>query len=98
MGENEIPYPAWKPTALPCLDSDELALARKRGLNLRREVATELGRTAVEAAKSGSYVKAHGETVDWSAIVSRACSAKVSIAPEDPLPAPTNEPCPETRV
>src|SRR6056297_3234532 len=91
-------HAAWKLIVLPCLDSEEMAHARKRELNLRREVATELGRTAVEAAKTGSYVNAHGETVDWSALVSHACSAKVSIAPEAPLPAPTNEPCPETRI
>lgn len=40
---------------LPCLDSSELAAARKRGLDIPYHVAAELGRSAVEFAEGGQY-------------------------------------------
>ena len=41
---------------LPCLDSDELAAARRQELGLPRETAADLGRSAVDAACNGYYV------------------------------------------
>ena len=40
---------------LPCLDSAELARCRRRELDLPRQTAAELGRSAVEAAERGYY-------------------------------------------
>jgi hypothetical protein len=67
-------------TILLCLDSEEMAAARRHELDIPRNVATALGRTAVEAAASGYYRNSTGETVDWSLLVNAACSAKRSIA------------------
>lgn len=70
----------------PCQDSDQIGQARRRELNLDRRTAAELGASAVRAAGDGSYVLADGTSVDWSAAVARAVHAKVSIAPDAPLP------------
>jgi len=43
---------------LPYLDSDELAAVRRQELDLPREAAADLGRSAVEAARNGYYVNA----------------------------------------
>jgi uncharacterized protein (TIGR02452 family) len=83
---------------LPCLDSDELARARRRELDLRSDVAAELGRSAVEAAESGYYVLEDGTRVDWSRQVEVALSGKLSIPPDDPLPAAEAGRFTETRV
>ena len=40
---------------LACLDSVELAKARRQELNIPRHVAAQLGRSAVEAATRGYY-------------------------------------------
>lgn len=71
---------------LPCWDSDEMAAARKRELDIPHYVAAELGRTAVEAAEKGYYVCETGKKIDWSRYVQAARSAKVSIPPGAPLP------------
>ncbi len=71
---------------LPCRDSDEMAIARKRELDISRSVAAELGLSAVEAAQKGYYVWKAGKKVDWGRYVQAACAAKVSIPPDVPLP------------
>ena len=38
---------------MPCLDSEEMAGARRRELDIRRDDAKELGQSAVSAAKNG---------------------------------------------
>ena len=71
---------------LSCLDSDEMAAARRRELLIPRAFAAELGQSALEAATSGFYIDGAGVLVDWSAAVRAACAAKVSIPPEAALP------------
>ncbi|MDI9569612.1 MAG: TIGR02452 family protein [Pseudomonadota bacterium] len=71
---------------LPCLDSERMATDRRRELSIPREVAAELGRSAVVAAREGRYLDEEGQEVDWRKAVQDACDAKRSIAPDDPLP------------
>jgi hypothetical protein len=56
-----------------------MAAARRRELDIPRNVAATLGRSAVEAAVNGYYFNTAGGKVDWSHLVSAACSAKRSI-------------------
>ena len=70
---------------LPCLDSDEMSESRRRELWISRSVAAELGRTAVEAAATGSYTGVDGKPVEWSRLVRAASAEKVSIPPQAPL-------------
>jgi hypothetical protein len=83
---------------LPCLDSSEIAAARLRELDIPRDIAAALGRSAVEAAVNGYYFNRAGEKVDWAHLVSAACSAKRSIPPEAALPNVERTAFPETRV
>lgn len=82
---------------LPCLDSDELAAARRRELDITRAAATALGTSAVAAAEAGAYLF-EGKRVDWRASVEAAISAKVSIPPDAPLPTHGAVAFPETVV
>lgn len=82
---------------LPCLDSDELAAARRRELDITRAAATALGISAVDAAEAGAYLF-EGTRVDWRASVEAAISAKVSIPPDAPLPTHGAVAFPETVV
>ena len=83
---------------LPCLDSAALAAARKQELAIPRVVATHLGQSALEAARSGLYMNPEGQTVHWGAAVQAACAAKRSIAPDAPLPSTQRSVFPATRV
>lgn len=83
---------------LPCLDSDEMATSRRQELDIPRNVAVALGRSAVEAAVKGFYVYETGTKVDWSRYVQAACSGKVSIPPDAILPTHKPMTFPETRV
>lgn len=83
---------------LPCLDSPEMANLRQRELDIPRAKAIVLGSSAVEAAKLGYYVNSDGHKVDWSSQVRQACSAKLSIAPDAPLPTLNNALHSQTRV
>lgn len=85
-------------SVLPCLDSVEMSAARQRELDIPREVAAALGRSAVEAAISGFYFNKAGEKVDWNQLVQAACSTKRSIPPDAPLPILEHSTFPETRV
>jgi len=69
-----------------CLDSPELSESRRKELRISRDDASELGRSAVEAAAKGYYVNKAGQRVDWSGYVQAACTAKRSIPPRAPLP------------
>jgi uncharacterized protein (TIGR02452 family) len=62
-----------------------MAEARRRELDIPREIAAELGRSAVEAAQNGYYLNSSGEKVDWARLVNAACAAKRSIPPDAPL-------------
>ena len=56
---------------LPCLDSDELAVTRKKELAILPELAESLGRSAVEAIELGYYHTDRGK-VEWSELVQAA--------------------------
>ncbi len=83
---------------LPCLDSDERAKFRRQELDIPRNVAAALGRSAVEAATRGYYIYGASAKVDWSYYVQAACSAKVSIPPDATLPEREPITFPETLV
>jgi hypothetical protein len=85
-------------TILACADSPDIAAARRRELNLSRDAAVALGRSALEAALSGHYVSATGTRVEWSREVQAARLAKASIPPGAPLPAHEPVRFDETRV
>lgn len=83
---------------LSCLDSPDMATSRRHELDIPRSRAAALGRSAVEAASLGYYLNSVGDKVDWSLKVRHACSAKLSIAPDAPLPTSERAPQSETRV
>lgn len=83
---------------LPCLDSEQMATSRRLELEISRDVAAELGRSAVVAALEGVYVTEEGQTVFWRDAVQSACSAKLSIAPKTKLPSHERPVFAETRV
>lgn len=83
---------------LACLDSPDMAESRRHELDIPRGRAAALGRSAVEAASLGYYLNRAGDRVDWRAQVSHACSAKLSIAPDAPLPATERPFQSQTRV
>jgi uncharacterized protein (TIGR02452 family) len=83
---------------LPCLDSALMAVSRRQELDIPREVAAALGRSAVDAARQGYYVIEDGRRVDWRDAVEAACAAKVSIAPHAALPRQERVAFPETRL
>jgi len=83
---------------LPCLDSKEMATARKRAQKIPRQLAAAMGRSAVQAAASGRYLREDGREVVWHDAVQTACAAKISIAPESELPRRDGVYFPETRV
>ena len=75
-----------------------MAAARRRELDIRRDVATELVRSAVEIAERGFYFNAAGEKVEIGELVAKAVSAKQSLPPEVVLPTPQPKSLAETRV
>lgn len=83
---------------LPCLDSPEMARSCRDALDIPRDRAAELGKSAIKAADLGYYLNSAGHKVDWSLQVSHALSAKQSIAPDAPLPIFTGSLQSETRV
>jgi len=83
---------------LPCLDSPELATARRAELDIPRERAAALGHSAVRAIREGHYRAEDGRDIDWSAAVRTARAAKRSIPPDDPLPQPRNAGSHDTRI
>ena len=83
---------------LSCFDSAEIASSRRHDLDIQRERAVALGRSAVEASSLGYYLNGAGDKVDWSMQVRCACSAKLSIAPDAPLPISERVAQSETRV
>ena len=71
---------------LSCLDFEQMAASRRQELNIPRDVAVALGRSAVEAARTGLYVTRTGSEVVWREAVQAACAAKLSIRPDAVLP------------
>ena len=64
---------------LPCLDTAQMSASRKQELDIPRNIAASLGRSAVDAATRGYYHCGAGTRVDWSSYVEDACSEKVSL-------------------
>ncbi len=87
-----------KIVALPCLDSEQMASARRRELDIRREDAAALGLSAVEATRAGYLVSEAGEKIVIQDAVQAACSAKRSIPPDAVLPEFTPITFEETRI
>lgn len=83
---------------LPCLDSKQMAASRRKELNIPRDVAAALGRSAVKASGTGFYVTKDGQEVVWRDVVRAACDAKRSIAPDAALPRSESSPFTQTRV
>jgi uncharacterized protein (TIGR02452 family) len=83
---------------LPCLDSAQMAASRRQELDIPRDVAAALGRSAMNAARSGRYVTKAGQEVVWRDDVQAACAAKQSIAPDATLPDAVRSAFTETRV
>lgn len=75
-------------TIAPWLDSEQMAETRRRELDVQRDFAAALGRSAVEAANNGRYFNKAREKVDWKHLVDAACAAKRSIPPSAVLPTP----------
>lgn len=71
---------------LHCLDSDEIAEARRRELDIPRSLAIDLGKTALLAIQRGYYVSKSGRVVNWRTEIEAAIAAKVSIPPDRELP------------
>lgn len=83
---------------LPCVDSVDMALARRRELDIPHQVAATLGVSAVEAAEQGFYLTSAGKQVNWQQAVAAACAAKITIPPDALLPAHRSVAHPETRI
>ena len=71
---------------LRCLDSGEMATSRRQELEMPRDAAAALGRTAMNAARAGRYVTRAGQEVVWREAVQAANAAKQSIPPDAVLP------------
>jgi hypothetical protein len=81
------------------VDSAEMAAARRRReLDIWRDVAAELGRSAVEIARTGFYFNDAGERVEIGELVARAVSAKRSLPPDAVRPDHEPRSFAETRV
>jgi uncharacterized protein (TIGR02452 family) len=80
------------------LDSEELAEARRRELDIRRDVAAELGKSAVEIARTGFYFNSAGEKVEIGELVTRAVSGRKSLPPDASLPTSQSRSLSETRL
>jgi uncharacterized protein (TIGR02452 family) len=83
---------------LPCLDSEELAAARRRELDIPRDTAAELGRSAVEIARNGFYFNLSGEKIELREMIAAAVARKRSIPPDAALPPAKPGSFPETKI
>ena len=70
----------------PCQDSEAAAQQVERTVLIDRGHAARLGDAAVEATRTGHYRGSSGQPVDWSALVTTAATAKMSIPPDVLLP------------
>ncbi len=75
-----------------------MSRTRQQELNIPQAVAAELGTSAAEAARTGSYLNRQRARIDWSREVRAACSAKASIPPDVQLPSHEDVLFPETRI
>jgi uncharacterized protein (TIGR02452 family) len=77
-----------KLTILPCIDSEEMALCRKKELDMTRDLAISLGLSALDACRQGFYITPKGQNITWRESVKNACTSKLSIDPDFILPQP----------
>jgi uncharacterized protein (TIGR02452 family) len=75
-----------------------MAASRRQELDISRNLAAALGRSAVEAARKGVYVTSARQEVVWRDAVRAACAAKRSIDPDAVLPGNERIAFTETRV
>ena len=71
---------------LSCLDSEERAAHCWAVLDIARQRAADLGRTALVAAEAGAYPGPVGRPVNWHPAVARTVAAKRSLPPDAELP------------
>jgi uncharacterized protein (TIGR02452 family) len=83
---------------LPCRDSDAMAATCRRELDVNRDVACELGQSALRAIQAGRYQTSTGGHVGWRDEVAAAVKAKISLPPEAVLPTHNGASYPETVV
>ena len=83
---------------LPCLDSEERAAHCREVLDIPRQRAADLGRTAMVAAEMGAYPGPAGRPVDWRLALAKAVAAKRSLPPDARLPAPSTALSSQTQV
>lgn len=72
----------------PCIDSPALASRWEKALYLPRELAKQLGKSAVEIIRNGGYTNASGQNIDMSMQIEHCRQAKISIPPEARLRSP----------
>jgi uncharacterized protein (TIGR02452 family) len=83
---------------LPYLDSEEMAETRRRELDISRDFARALGRSAVVASTQGSYLTPSGDKIFWDGAVESSREKKTSIPPDAKLPERTRPQFAETTV
>lgn len=72
---------------LDCIDSGEMADARRRELDITRDLAIYRTRVIKDAVEQGMYEDSARNQIDWRSDIVEACLAKRSIAPWHELPA-----------
>jgi len=83
---------------LPFLDSEYRAVTARRLLDIDRDIARNLGHSAVEAIERGVFETPSGRLIDWSEQVMRATSLRRSIPPSDPVLLPSSPDIESTSV
>lgn len=83
---------------LPCLDSEEMAASRRKELDISRDFARSLGRSAVVASTQGAYLTPSGDKIVWRDAVESGRQKKISIPPDAKLPERTRPQFAETTV
>jgi uncharacterized protein (TIGR02452 family) len=71
---------------LECIDTDDMAEARRNELDISRDLAIYRTRVIKQAVESGIYEDAARNEVDWRSDIVEACVAKRSLPPWHELP------------
>jgi uncharacterized protein (TIGR02452 family) len=85
-------------SVLQCLDSEEMAAARRAELDISPEKARLLGRSTLEAIRARRFRHDDGLEIDWRSAIDAAVAAKVSVAPDAILPEGAARRYPATRL
>lgn len=83
---------------LPGIDSPEMASSRRAELDIPRDVACDLGNSAVKISQQGYYLSTEGREINIRSAVQSACDGKQSIPPDAILPNNQLTPFAETRI